>query len=363
MRADTVVFVQGGKKNEEKFPWMFFHLDPFKDPTPEPVDLVFFDYPAGKLKIWHDHVLKRGKAPDAAPDEESDLAPKVKIRLADGTVDDAGPERPSVLAFYNWVKDKALYESIRSLQIFSHGWQGGPIIWNSSEFDPDGNKLRVFDGKDRDPHDTDFRIRDFDGNNPLAGAEGAKFSLKFAPDALIKLWGCVAPDGVRGAMQRYMKAPKGKAGDATRKAHLEDYLDSIDSTFQMEMARRLDLPVWASPAGYGSDPHTTIPTNAGDLKVKYQGTFPPDLKKDQWWRVSWFFRNQDQGVKFYTDVLKARVDPVDYVEHKKSWFEEAKRNASLIGVDRGLIDAPHQLQEELNERIRERMEAIPRWMI
>ena len=97
MATKTVVFVQGGKAEEAKFPWMFFHLDPFKDPTPEPVDLVFFDYPAGKLKIWHDHVLKRGKAPDAAPDEESDLAPKVKIRLADGTVDDAAQKFESLI--------------------------------------------------------------------------------------------------------------------------------------------------------------------------------------------------------------------------------------------------------------------------
>ena len=31
MKANTVVVVQGGNKNEEKFPWMFLHLDPFKE--------------------------------------------------------------------------------------------------------------------------------------------------------------------------------------------------------------------------------------------------------------------------------------------------------------------------------------------
>ena len=96
----------------------------------------------------------------------------------------------------------------------------------------------------------------------------------------------------------------------------------------MEMAVRVNLAVWASPAGFGSEPGSTVPTNRGDLKVKYRGVFPPKLTKDRWWRVSWFFRNQDQGVKFYENVLKARIDAVDFVEHKKSWFEDAKRVAS-----------------------------------
>ena len=62
----TVVFVQGGKKKEEQYPWMFFHLDPFTEPKSEPVDLVFFDYPAGKRKIWRNHTLMRGKAHEQA---------------------------------------------------------------------------------------------------------------------------------------------------------------------------------------------------------------------------------------------------------------------------------------------------------
>lgn len=138
------------------------------------------------------------------------------MRLVDGTLDDAGPDRASVLALYDWVKAQPK-ASIRSLQVFSHGWQGGPILWNSSEFDPAGNHLDPLDKLARDPHDTDFRIRDFFGTNPLAGAEGGKFADAFTSDALIKLWGCVAPPGPRAALRQYTRAPP--APPATTSAH------------------------------------------------------------------------------------------------------------------------------------------------
>jgi hypothetical protein len=349
MAVKTVVFVQGGKKNEAIYPWLFFHLGPWTEPIFEPVKLVFFDYPAGKLKIWDSHTLKRGKEPTEAPDSETELTPKVKIRLHDGTTDDTGPDRASVLALYEWVKAQPK-ESISTLQVFSHGWQGGPIIWNSSEFDPAGTMLDPLDGQDRDPNDTDFRIRDFVGSNPLAGAEGSKFAAAFTTDALIKLWGCVAPLGVRWQMQRYMWAPKGSRGDAMRKAHLQNYLDAIGNSFPMEMAVRLNLAVWASPVGYGSEPGSKVSAKGSHIFVKYRGIFPPNLNKDQWWRISWYFRNQDKGVQFYQDVLKARVDAVDFVEHKKLWFEDAKR-AATANLEPRPVDSPLDLQRRLTDRI------------
>ena len=349
MPPKTVVFVQGGKKNEDKYPWMFFHLDPRTEPAPEPVDLVFFDYPAGTLKIWKNHTLKRGKAPVNPPDSETELTPKVKKRLPDGTTDDANPDRASVVALYDFVKAQP-GGTIRSLQVFSHGWQGGPIIWNSAEFDPAGNLMDALDGQPRDPNDTDFRIRDFVDPNPLGGAEGAKFAAAFTSDALIKLWGCTAPHGVRSQMLRFIRAPRGARGDATRKAHLQDYLDAIRNSFAMEMASRLNLAVWSAPLGYGSEPGGDVPTNRGKLKVVYRGVFPPDLKKHRWWRVSWFFRNQDKGVKFYEDVLKAKTDKLDFIEYKKSWFEDAER-AATASLEPGPVDSPRALQRRLTDRI------------
>ena len=357
MRANTVVVVQGGKKNEAHYPWMFLHLDPFKDPPSQPIDLVYFDYPNGKLKIWRDHTFVRGKAPTAAPDEETELEPKVKLRQVDGTLD-PGPERATVLAFYNWMRTQ-LFESILCLHIFSHGWQGGPLIWNTSEYGTDGRLMEMWDEQDRDPHDADFRIRDFYGNNPLAGGRGAEFSLKFAPGAFIKLWGCVAMAAARAPLRAYMQTRPGKEHDATRKAHLIDYLRNVHSSFQMQMARRLDLPVWASPSGYGSDPSADIPIGANRrLRVTYKGKYPPDLTKDQWWRVSWFFRNQDRGAKFYQDVLNARIDPADFVEHTERWYTDAKTKALVMGVERNIIDAPRDLQDRVTDSIRDAWERL-----
>ena len=363
--AKTHVFVQGGKANEASFPWRFFHLHPTKEPTPESVDLVFFDYPAGQRKTWKNLLLKRGEEPKKPPDTTEELKPKVKIRLHTGDLDDAGPDRASVIALYDWVKTQPK-GSISSLQVFSHGWMGGPILWNSSEFDTNGVQLGALDQRARDPNDTDFRIRDFYGTNPLAGDEGRKFADAFAGDALIKLWGCVAPPGPRDILRQYTTAPKGTKGDDARKAALRGYLPLLANSFPMKMATQLNLSVWASPLGYGSEPSDKVPTNRSSdpecssadpdshcMSVKYKGTFPPDLNKDQWWRVSWFFRNQDGGARFYTDVLKANVDAVDFVEHKGTWFEDISKQA-FPKLPTGDVDTPTDLQR----RVRNQTDAL-----
>ena len=138
--------------------------------------------------------------------------------------------------------------------------------------------------------------------------------------------------------------------ESSRTIQNDHNLGSIGDSFPMIMAQELDLAVWASPIGYGSEPGGEVPTNRGKVKVKYTGKFPPDLEKDRWWRVSWFFRNQDRGAKFYADVLKARIDAVDFVEHKKSWFDDAKRVATA-SVEKGPFDSPMDLQRRLTERI------------
>ena len=173
---------------------------------------------------------------------------------------------------------------------------------------------------------------------------------------MIKLWGCVAPAGVRGHLRNYFRAPKGQAGDAVRQAHLKNYVDLVGGSFPMQLALALNLPVWAAPLGYGSQPGTVVPTNytggrvSASFKVKFRGTWPPDLKQDQWWRISWFFRNQDRGAEYYRDVLKARIDAVEFVEYKKSWFDDAEQRASA-SLEPGPIPSPADLQDRLTTRI------------
>jgi hypothetical protein len=352
-----VVFVQGGKLDEQAFPWMFFHFDPDTDVDPGPVELVFFDFPDGKRKTWKSWTMKRGTAAPPNPDSEDVLSPMVQIHQADGKL---GPTRPSVLAFYDWVKAQPA-GSILSLQIFSHGWMGGPILWNSWELGPNGEDIRNDWTLPRDPNDTEFRMRDFFAGNPLGGAEGRKFGAAFAPGAFIKLWGCVAPEGLRASVQRYKLAPKNDAEKAANQALLLTYLDQLENCFALLMARTLGLSVWASPLGWGSDPHAQVPISyvAGKPKTidtTYRGTFPPDFgprKRDRWWRVSYFFRHQDRGVEYYTQVLKARVDKTDYVEFKASWFDDARRlaTASLAPRPADAVASPRALQQRLVNRM------------
>ena len=352
--AKQVVFVQGGKTHETAYPWMFFHFDPAKETNPGPVTLVFFNYPAGKIQTWKSWTPKRARVAPANPDTEEDLTPTVAIRQEDESL---GEEKPSVLALYDWVK-KQDAESIISLQVFSHGWMGGPILWNSYEYyGPDGAPIGNDYKLPRDPNDTEFRLRDFFGNNPLAGPEGAKFARAFASDAFIKLWGCVAPDGLRPPVQNYNFAARTDREKAANQAHLKNYTDSLASCFALVMAQNLKLPIWASPLGWGSDPSSTVPTSyragvAQNLNLSYRGTFPPDLTKDQWWRVSWFFRNQDRGAKFYQDVLKARTDAVDYIEYTARWFRDAQKLA-LGSTDTSPVTTPAVLQQQLNDRVTE----------
>jgi hypothetical protein len=374
MPAKTVVLVLAGWGTDPAFPWMFFHLHPNIEPALESVNLAFFDYPAGKLKIWKNHILKRGKAPKQSPDLETELIPKVKLRLESGRIDDTGPERASVLALYEWVK-KQPNRSVRSLQVFSHSETVGPILWNSWERDSFGDQLDPWDGRVRDPHDTDFRIRDFEGVNPLAGAEGKKFADAFTADAFIKLWGCNAEEIPRSYLRSYVKdsSKKGSRADKTRnqdpQLDLRSYLHHIELSFPMRMAIRLNLAVWASPVGYGSFFGPTVETNRSTdppcplpdaetkgakkrycYPVKYRGEFPPDLRKDRWWRVSWFFRNQDKGADFFRNVLKARIDATDFVEYKKSWFDAAQRIA-YAAVEPEAVDSPMSLQGRIVDQL------------
>jgi hypothetical protein len=163
--------------------------------------------------------------------------------------------------------------------------------------------------------------------------------------------------GVRSLIRGYLRAPKDASGDAVRKQALRSYLQFIGGSFPMQLSLAIDRPVWAAPLGYGSEQGTVIPTNYGkdgevtrSFTVKYKGKWPPKLKEDQWWRVSWFFRNQDRGDVFYRDVLKARIDATDFVEHRQSWFEDARKRA-MAALGESPVDTPQDLQQRLQDRV------------
>lgn len=320
-----VLFLRGGRTPPAR-PWQYFHFAPRHDLSLGTVRLVYFDYPGGKLKIWHEWTQKRAlREPTWKPDEEKDLEPVVQTYYWDKETQtlQKGEEHPSVLAFYDYVKAQPR-ESIRSLQVFSHGFVEGPIIWNNS-FDRDpGNQAR-------DPQDTEFRLKDFEEGNPLSGEEGEKFARAFHPEAFVKLWGCDTERFTRTIIDRYYETT-----NDLQKAYLKDYLAAISYTYSMKLAQLLRLTVWASPTGWGTSAAADLP---------YKKKFPPDLDKELWWRVD-FFNSSHRH--FYTEVLRADLDATYYAGYNDSWhaflMRELARRPSRRAPFQPKIRSPKELQ-------------------
>lgn len=49
-------------------------------------------------------------------------------------------------------------------------------------------------------------------------------------------------------------------------------------------------------------------------------------------------------------MLKARVDAMDFVEHNKTWFDDALTQ-STAGLEPSLVPTPMDLQNRLTDRI------------
>lgn len=332
--AKQVILVRGGKIARE-LPWKFFHLAPDGDPKPEPVDLVYFDYPAGKRSTWKGWLWERGKGPPPGkPDEEVKIEPRIHIRTEDRTVD-TKHEYPSVLGLYEYVKAQAA-ESVAALHFFTHGDYDGPILFADS-FENVG-KLDL--DLPRDPNDTEPRRRDFHGSNPLAGVEGSKFVKALSADALLKLWGCNEEYPLRAPLLHYLAAPRGANGDTARNEQLKTYLAQIETTFSYHMTRGLARIVWATAVGWGTNPWE-------EAGAKYTGRFPPDFKKkEHWWHAPNFGQKHRQ---FYQDVLKAPLDGARYVGYRTGWFDSARVSVAdaRTGIPRLRVDSPRDLQDRL----------------
>lgn len=376
----TLVFIHGSDPVQADTPWQFFHLHPSRYTRAllsegEIFDLVYFDFEKGERKEWKGWTATRAKGPPtAAPDKTEALKPKVKIHDQSGNPYVPEREYPSVLAFYDWIKGQPA-KSIVSLQIFSHGVTYQPVLFaDSYEWRDQPDKL-ADPSAERDPNDTEFRLRDFDGANPLSSdpwatgpsGELGKFRAALADDAFIKIWGCGeqtrqghgAP--IRKLIADFLATKPGKANEQRRATLVDAYLDHVMEYFPYRLAERLDLPVWAGPVGWGSDNFDidgtfNKATYARD-KYNWKGTFPPNLRrKELWWRVSINFLNSKAIIeKFFKSTLKAKLDVIGYVEYRKTWVQAAKDAATkVIGPPTSagsILNAPAELMKELIDRI------------
>lgn len=278
--TDVVIYVRG-QRTEVDNVWHNAHpRDKRSDTT-----LVLFDYVAEKRKTW----LKWN----------GDLPPKV--------AEDAAVDIASVLDVYDFIK-AAKRQSVIELHFFSHGWEGGPVLYDTDDHEPDPDK--------RDPKDKDPRIKDFFIDTVLGGKERAKFAGAFSLNALVKLWGCNYPS----VSYRHMMLTQfygRKATEEQKKTFKEFYQKTIrDGTWQYRLTVALGLPIYAAPLGYGSNPYAPFGVfgkAAETAKKKWRGVFPPKVG-DEWWCVSPYFR-PDKGREFYERELGCKFDVLDYVAY------------------------------------------------
>src|SRR5437899_12675067 len=269
MANKILVFIHGSDAVQSDTPWMFYHLHPSSYSMPvisegKTFDVVYFDFFEGTRKTWKGWAAKRSQKAPTDPPVMEKLKHEVHIRDQLGRPYSGDTEHPSVLAFYEWAKTQP-EKSIASIQIFSHAVIHQPVLFAASYEWGDKPDQRADVTADRDPNDTEFRLRDFEGKNPLnggdpwaagAGSELSKFRKALEPDVFIKVWGCGEQtyshnDGapIRKLVTDFVAVKSGKSGDAERNRLLLSYLDHVKEFFPYRLAERLNLPVWAGPVG------------------------------------------------------------------------------------------------------------------
>jgi hypothetical protein len=298
-----VIYVRGGKGCElstdkdkqltpEEHVWQYAHpRDPRQNTT-----LTLFDYAEGVYKQWSNW---RGELPP-----KNAKSPTKKESILSG-----GESCGSIIFLYDYIKQigGTNPQSILELHFFTHGWHEGPILIDTDEDEEHANEPTK-----RDPKDKDTRLKDFDIPEVLGGKAGNAFKQGFAQNGFVKLWGCDFEQEHRDRVKNYYRTRDARE----RKSELEAYLRYIrDSTYAYRLRKLLGIPVYAAPLGWGTSPYLPFGIEgkaALQARVKYTGIWPP-RKGDNWWRVSSFFR-PDKGFEFYTKILRAQFDILDYVD-------------------------------------------------
>ncbi len=280
--SSVVIYVLG-RDNPDDLAWNNAHPRGPRSDTA----LVYFDYIKEKRKIWKSWTGEL--PPKSAADSEVAIS--------------------SVHDLYDFIKDAPVF-SIIELHFFTHGYEGGPVLYNT--YDDSTDPLQ------RDPKDKDPRIKDFVIDEVLGPASRLKFVSSFAPSALIKLWGCTHIEKHRQLIKRdfYNR----KATEEEKKLIKKVIRNFIrDDTYQFSLASALGLPVYAAPLGWGTNPYLPFGVHgskASGMKPKSRKVWPPKVG-DRWWCTSQFFF-PDRGREFYRDELGATIDILDYVAYTAS---------------------------------------------
>lgn len=167
-------------------------------------------------------------------------------------VEEVGKQRPGTLKEYS---------------ILSHGWFGGPILYNteeSADFKTGGAKE-----KERDPKDKDARFhKDY---NSVNMPNRSDFVAAFAKDCLVKIWGCFATsafmnmlnaarnatnDTQKLGIKEELRKSRNVAGlvfDDTRPGTIRNFKESILRFNAMSiLAQTIGRPVFGGAPGMGA---------------------------------------------------------------------------------------------------------------
>lgn len=148
-------------------------------------------------------------------------------------------------------------ESIKSFDMFSHAWDGGPILVNTyQETSYSSGALSA----QRDPKDKDGRTKDFDSINfPLLGDFKNAFSLY----AEIKIWGCRAVEDYRSLIRAAQKQtdPKvkfkikygGSTVEITAEQIKQYFVNVFPESYMGKMASAIGLSIYGAPPGMGAN--------------------------------------------------------------------------------------------------------------
>ena len=228
--------------------------------------VVLYDFKSGKRirwikgqTGWHeiDRVLQgtvathTGRYSDAANAQKRHDDDAISITHVYDYIIDLGRQYPGTLVGFH---------------IFSHAWDGGPILVNTTQASP--YNYGDADEHLRDPGDKDGRHKDFTIDNM---PDVAHFQAAFTSDATLKVWGCLAVTLYKTMARTAAKARKDKKprdqkldfqvdGDSysMTQEEIEEYFRTqiIDDSYMRRLGDAVGLPVYGAPPGAGANLHS-----------------------------------------------------------------------------------------------------------
>jgi len=171
----------------------------------------------------------------------------------------------SIVHVYQYIADLGCSHKgcVTDFQVFSHSWDGGPILVDTYQASPyrDGEPKE----DERDPGDKDGRTKDFTAKNMPNRAD---FKAAFASHARIKIWGCLAATDYRDLILAAERArsrgiPSSQpltvnTGGKTIKVsqdEIKDYFVNkvLPHSYMKLLANLAGSTVYGAPSGAGSN--------------------------------------------------------------------------------------------------------------